>query len=66
MSGCLSHGPHWEPGLQPRHVTRLGIELATLWFAAQTQSTELHQPGLNNYFLITTWCRAQCQEPQKI
>ena len=32
--------PQWGPGL-------LGIELATLWFAAHAQSTELHQPGLN-------------------
>ena len=20
MCGCLSHAPHWGPGLQPRHV----------------------------------------------
>ena len=25
--------PHWGPGLKPRHVPWLGIELATLWFA---------------------------------
>ena len=46
MCGCLSCGPHWGPGLQPRHVPQLGIEPATLWFAARAQSTELHQPGL--------------------
>ena len=38
--------PYWGPGLQPRHVPWLGIELATLWFIAHAQSTELHQPGL--------------------
>ena len=32
MCGCLSHAPCWGPGLQPRHVPWLGIELATLWF----------------------------------
>ena len=32
MCGCLSHILYWEPGLQPRHVPWLGIELATLWF----------------------------------
>ena len=32
MCGCLSCGSHWGPGLQPRHVSWLGIELATLWF----------------------------------
>ena len=25
--------PHWEPGPEPRHVPRLGIKPATLWFA---------------------------------
>ena len=51
MCGCLSCGPHWGPGLQPRHVPWLGIKLVTLWFTACAQSTELHQPGLN-FFLI--------------
>ena len=54
MCGCLSHVPHWGPGmpgLQPRHVPLLGIELETLWFTAHTQSTELHQPGLVVSFL---------------
>ena len=32
MCGRLSHTPNWGPGLQPRHVPWLGIELATLWF----------------------------------
>ena len=32
MYGCLSCVPHWGPGLQPRHVPWLGIELATFWF----------------------------------
>ena len=35
MCGCLSSAPYWGPGLQPRHVPWLGIELATLWFAGQ-------------------------------
>ena len=30
--GCLSHTPFWGPGLQPRHVPRMGIEPVTLWF----------------------------------
>ena len=34
MCGCLLRGPHWGPGLQPRHVPWLGIELVTLWFIA--------------------------------
>ena len=47
-----SHAPPYgdlacNPGMCPR----LGIELATLWFAARTQSTEPHQPGLT-FFLI--------------
>ena len=49
MCGCLSRAPYWGPGPQPRHVPGLGIKLATLWFAARTQSTELHQPGQKNF-----------------
>ena len=33
ICGCLSRTPYWGPGLQPRHVPWLGIELETLWFA---------------------------------
>ena len=32
MCGCLSLTPYWGPGPQTRHVPRLGIEPATLWF----------------------------------
>ena len=35
MCGCLLCAPHWEPGLQPRHVPWLGIELATLGFSVR-------------------------------
>ena len=33
MCGCLSHAPYWEPGMKPRHVPWLGIELVVPWFA---------------------------------
>ena len=42
---CLSHTPHWGPGLQPRCVPWLGIELVTLWFTGWHSTTEPHQPG---------------------
>ena len=32
MCGCFSHTLYCGPGLQPRHVTSLGIELVALWF----------------------------------
>ena len=32
MYGCLLCALRWGPGLQPRHVPWLEIELATLWF----------------------------------
>ena len=51
MCGCLSRGPHWGPGLQPKHLPWLEFELATLWFAAHAQSTKLHQPGLHRGIL---------------
>ena len=31
MCGCLLHAPYWGSGLQPRHMSWLGIEPATLW-----------------------------------
>ena len=49
MCGCLSHGPHWGPGPQPRHLPWLGIKPETLWFTARTQSTELCQPGSEQF-----------------
>ena len=51
VCGCLSFAPYWGPAPQPRHVPGLGIEQATLWFAARAQSTELHQPGPFYLFL---------------
>ena len=51
MCGCLSGTPYRGPGRQPRHMPWQGIELATLWFTACTQSTEPHQPGPLFYFL---------------
>ena len=42
---CLSHPPHWGPGLQPRCVPWLGIEPVTLWFTGWHSTTEPHQPG---------------------
>ena len=51
---CFSQAPHWGLGPQPRHVPWLGIELATLWFTACIQSTELHQPGRLNCFKQST------------
>ena len=35
INGCLLRVPNWGPGLQPRHVTWLGIEPSTLCFAGQ-------------------------------
>ena len=32
MCGCLLCVSYWGPGLQPRHVPWLGIQLAALWF----------------------------------
>ena len=34
--GCLWHTPDWGPGLQPRPVLWLGIELATFHFAGRS------------------------------
>ena len=52
MCGCLSHTRCWGPGLQPRHVPWLGIELPLFGSQAGAQSTELPQPGLEQLLLI--------------
>ena len=52
MCGCLSCSPYWGPGLQPRHVPRLGIKLVTLWCTACTQSTKLYQPGGCGFLIL--------------
>ena len=54
MYGCLSSVLHWGPDTQPRHVLWLGIKPETLWFAAHTQFTELHQPRHKyvNFYLL--------------
>ena len=46
MCGCLSCAPYWGPGLQPRHVPRLGFDPKILDLQAGSQSTEPHQPGI--------------------
>ena len=64
VCSCLSCAPYWRPGPQPRHVLWLGIELAALWFAVWHSTTESHQPGLNNMFIllfinlpyVSSWC----------
>ena len=60
MCGCLSGGPHWGRGLQPRHVPCLGIKQRPFGLQARAQSTELHQPGLNNTYLITLSLLKEC------
>ena len=57
MYGHLSHGSHWGPGLQLRHVPQPGIKLATPRFKAHAQSTELHQPGCVLIFNRSTFRR---------
>ena len=32
MCDCLPSAPYWGPGLQPRHVPRLGIKMVALCF----------------------------------
>ena len=40
MCGCLSHTPHWGPGLQPRYVP---------WTGNQTGDPLTHRPALNHW-----------------
>ena len=42
--------PPWGPGLQPRRVLWLRIELGPFGSQGSARSTDLHQPGLILYF----------------
>ena len=57
MCGCLSHALYWEPGLQPRHVSWLGIEQATLCFAVRLSIHWATSPRALYYFfdLFSFW-----------
>ena len=37
VCACLSSAPNWGPGLQPSHMSWLGIESVTLWFTSSVQ-----------------------------
>ena len=50
MYGCLSRGPYWGPGLQPRPVPQLGVQPVPSRFAAHAQSSEPQQPALVSGF----------------
>ena len=50
----LEH-PHWGPGLQPRHVSWLGIKPVTLWFAGRC-SIHWSTPARAHFvFLTSSW-----------
>ena len=55
MCGCLSRAPYWGPGLQPRHVPWLGIDLATLWFAGRC-SIHWATPATANHSILKSVC----------
>ena len=63
LCGCLLSAPYWRPGPQPRHVTWLGIELATFWFAGLC-SVHWATPARAFFFNYgkakTLWWRADC------
>ena len=55
MFGCLSCAPYWGPGPKPRHVSWLGIEPVTLWFAGQHSIHWATPARARSYFLIQTF-----------
>ena len=54
MCGCLSNTRYWGPGLLPRHMPWLGIELTTLWFAGQ-RSIHWAIPARAMVLSLTIW-----------
>ena len=53
--GCLSHTPNQEPGLQPRHVPWLGIELAAFQFAGRHSIHWATPVRVTAFSLMATW-----------
>ena len=51
MCGCLLHTHYWGPDPQPRHVSWLGIKLATPWFTGQ-HSIHWATPARANFSYI--------------
>ena len=51
MCGCFSLALYWEPGLKPRHLLWLRIELVTLWFAGQ-HSIHWATPDREKYIIL--------------
>ena len=53
VASCKPHTG--KPGLQPRHVPQLGIELATIWFAGQRSIHRATPAGvyLPNFILLS-------------
>ena len=54
--GCLLQAPNLRSGLQPRHVPRLGIEPATLWFTGRLSTHwATSQGGKNMCLFLYVW-----------
>ena len=59
MCACLSCAPKWGPGLQPRHVPWLRIELVTLWFTGW-HSIHWATPARAKKGLLKDWKTVFC------
>ena len=65
ICGCFSHPPPtppWGPGLQPRHVPDWESNQRPFGLQPGTQSTEPHQPGLNNLIFKQPFPSPYCSE----
>ena len=50
VCGYFLHTPYWGPGLQPSTGPNCELNQRPFGLQAGIQPTELHQPGLENYF----------------
>ena len=60
MCGCLLRAPYWGPGLKPRHVPWLGIELVSDPLVRRLAVNPLSHTSQGQFFFFFNQMFAPC------